>query len=158
MLTCQSRPVVGMICHYTEKTADNITVARIPHVGQAYTISDVRFNVEDILALSEYVELENAGETILSWGRDKDKTKGVLNRIYCGSQMVSDDICLAEGETLVSLKFGMILEPYLGYPKWNAFCVRVTNLVEELIVYYGAYVNLDVDYSVQLPCAETEGM
>ena len=158
MISCVSRPPANMICHYTEKTAGNVSSVRIPHVGQNYTISDVRFDVKEILAMSEYVELETAGETILSWGRDRDKTKGVLNRMYCGARMIAEDISLAERETLVSITFGFILEPYLSYPKWNTFCLRITDKVEELIVYYGVYINLDVDYFVSIPGAETEGM
>jgi hypothetical protein len=143
---------VNMICHYTKNTFRNVAEVRPARTGKIAKTSEVFFDVAEILSKSEYVELENAGETILSWGRDKDKTAGVLNRMYCGAQMVATDICLAEDEVIISLKFGMLLEPYLGYPKWNAFCVRVTNKVEELIMYYGAYVNLDVDYSVQLSC------
>ena len=148
MLICRNIPI-NMICHYTQSTFGNVPEARPERTGKMYTISDILFDVEEVLSKSEYVELNSAGETILSWGRDKDKTVGVLNRMYCGAQIAATDICLAEGEVLVSLKFGMFLESYLSYPKWNVFCLRITNKVEELIVYYGIYVNLDVDYSVR---------
>lgn len=143
---------VNMICHYTESTFVKAIEVRPARTGKSYITSEIFFDIDAVLARSEYVDLSSAGETILSWGRDKEKTKGVLNRMYCGAQMVATDICLAEGEAIISLKFGMFLEPYLGYPKWNAFCLRITNKVEELIIYYGTYVNLDIDYSVQLSC------